>query len=124
MASAARTGVRSPEIPEFSPAAAAYAMKELARRAGVRSETYRTWRMETDAQGLVNVFVEPGTKKRIRFSQGALEFWKEIRAGIIRTSKAAWMRPPGSLFEVVPDFRIPFSSAKEKEVGLLFSIAS
>ena len=122
MATPATATTRSHEVPEFPRTAVAYAVKELARRARVPVEAYRTWRIEA-AAGFVSVFVEPGTDKRIRFPQATPEFWKQIRAGIFRTSRAEWMHPPGTLFTLVPDFHIPFSSAGQKEVGRLFSIA-
>jgi hypothetical protein len=122
MATASSATVRSQEVPEFPRAAAAYALKELARRAGVSADFYRTWRMDTAAVGFVDVFVEPGTGKRIRFSQATPEFWKQIRAGIFRTSRASWMRRPEKCFALVPDFRVPFSSLDKAEVGCLFSV--
>jgi hypothetical protein len=123
MATASSATVRSQEVPEFPRAAAAYALKELARRAGVSAEFYRTWRMEISAAGFVNVFVEPGTDKRIRFSQAPPEYWKQTRAGVFRTSRASWMRRPDKLSAIVPDFRVPFSSTNKAEIGCLFSIA-
>jgi hypothetical protein len=122
MATASSATVRSQEVPEFPRAAAAYALKELGRRAGVSADFYRTWRMETGAAGFVDVFVEPGTDKRIRFSQATPEFWKQIRAGVFRTSRASWMRHPENLFTLVPDFRVPFSSIDKEEMGRLFSV--
>jgi hypothetical protein len=116
--------VRSQEVPEFPRSAASYALKELARRAGVSAEMYRTWRMETDATGCVNVFVDPGTDKRIRFPQSRPEFWRGIREGVFRTSQASWMRAPDKLLELVPDFHVPFSSIDRDNVGCLFSIAN
>jgi hypothetical protein len=122
MTSASSATVRAQEIPEFPRAAAAYALKELARRAGVSADFYRCWRMEFGAAGFVNVFVEPGTDKRIRFSQATPEFWQQIRAGVFRTSRASWMRRPVKISALVPDFRVPFSSIDKEEIGGLFSI--
>jgi len=124
MATAGTARVRTRENPELPRAAAFYALKELARRAGVTAEMLRTWRMETDAGGVLNVFVEPGTNKRIRFFQAAPEYWKQIRAGVFRTSRVAWMRPPTEkILELVPDFHIPFFSTGRDGAGCLFSIA-
>jgi|SRR5579863_5230685 len=122
MATASSATVRSQEVPEFPRAAAAYALKELARRAGVSADFYRTWRMEIDAAGFINVFVEPGTAKRIRFSQATPEFWQRIRAGVFRTSRASWMPRPERRSALVPDFRVPFSSIDKEEIGSLFSV--
>jgi hypothetical protein len=123
MATASSATVRSAEVPEFARAAAAYALKELARRAGVSADFYRTWRMDTSATGFVNVYVEPGTDKRIRFSRASPEYWKQIREGVFRTSRAMWMWRPEKTSAIVPDFRVPFSSLDEDDIGCLFSIA-
>src|SRR5690348_3649770 len=100
-----------------------YAIKELVRRAGVSAELFRTWRIEFDEQGFVNVFVQPSTNQRIRFPQADLWFWKELNAGRFRTSRAEWMRDPGTKLALVPDFRIPFSSDGRSNVGPLFTAA-
>jgi hypothetical protein len=124
MASASSATVRTQEVQEFPRVAAAYTLKELARRAGVSADFYRTWRMEIGAAGFVNVFVEPGTGKRIRFFRATPEYWKQIRAGMFRTSRASWMRLDEKLSEFVPDFRIPFSSSEREEIGSLFSVVN
>src|SRR5262245_24126848 len=100
--------------------ATAYAIKELARRAGVTTDLFQTWRIEFEDQGFVNVFVHPGTDQRVRFPQADLWFWKELNAGQFRTSTAKWMCDPGTKLALVPDFRIPFSSNVRNDVGPLF----
>lgn len=86
MATASSATVRAQEIPEFPRAAAAYALKELARRAGVSADFYHTWRMETGAAGFVDVFVEPGSDKRIRFSRVAGILAADSRRGFSNRS--------------------------------------
>jgi hypothetical protein len=110
------------EVPEFPRAGVAYAARELARRAGVSAETFNTWRVESDSKDFASLFVEPGTQKQIRFSRSTPEFWKQIRAGVFRTSRARWMRDPGARFVGVNDFVIPFSSLDRDDAGCLFSI--
>jgi hypothetical protein len=100
-----------------------YALKELARRAGVTADLFQTWRIEFEGQGFVHVYVQPGTNQRIRFPQADFWFWKELNAGQFRTSTAKWMGDPGTKLALVPDFRIPFSSDVRSEVGPLFAAA-
>src|SRR5215471_5737895 len=71
-----------------------YALKELARRAGVSEEFFRTWRVDFESSGFANVVVDPATNARIRFPQADLQFWKGVRKGIFRTSTADWMQAP------------------------------
>jgi hypothetical protein len=103
--------------------AVSYAVRELARRAGVSAELFRTWRIEFDDAGFVDVYVLPGTNRRIRFAQAGAQLWKELRAGTFRTSTAAWLCSPGDLLALVPDFKIPFSSVDRENAGPLFAFS-
>lgn len=108
---------------DFPRAAALYAMKQLAHRAGVSSGLFSTWRIDHDDSGFTTVYLKPGTNKRVRFPKASRAFWKNVRAGVIRASTARWMRP-GPWLQAVPDFKIPFSSAACDQVGSLFSAAA
>jgi Family of unknown function (DUF7033) len=105
---------------DFPRAAALYAMRQLAQRAGVSSELFNTWRVDHNDSGFTTVYLKPGTNKRIRFPQASPTFWKRVRAGAIRVSTANWMNP-GPWLRVVPNFKIPFSSTERDQVGSLFS---
>lgn len=100
--------------------ATVYAIKELARRSGVSAEMFKSWRIEFEDQGFVDVFVEPGTTLRIRFPQADLWFWKELYTGQFRVSTASWMRYPVATLASIVDFKVPFSSDPQKDVGPLF----
>jgi hypothetical protein len=102
-------------------AAIIYGLKELARRAGVSEEFFNTWRIEFDDTGYVNVFVDPGSRKQLRFPCVSADFWSELQAGTFRTSTAGWLQGRESLAALVPDFRVPFSSSDQTDVGPLFS---
>lgn len=92
--------------------ATVYAIKELARRAGVSADFLRTWRIEFEDADFVSVLVNPGTNKRLRFPQARSEYFARLRAGEFQTSIARWIdSPPRQFAELVPDFRIPFSSS-------------
>lgn len=117
------TSLRSYENPSALPReSVVYAIKELARRAGVTAGFFRTWRIDFAGAGYVTVFVHPGTNKRLRFPRPDPEFWRRIYAGEWTTSTASWLNsPPGPCAEVVPDFRIPFSSSSREHVGPIFA---
>jgi hypothetical protein len=117
--------VLSPEVDAalLPRAATAYAVKELARRAGVSAEFLLTWRIEFEGSHFVSVFVQPGTRKQIRFPLADQQYWTDIRKGIFRTSTAAWMRSRQELQHVVSDFKIPFSLSNREDVGPLFAAA-
>lgn len=101
--------------------AAIYAIKELARRAGVSAEFFQTWRITFEEAGHINVVVQPGTNKQLRFPRPEPEFWDRVHAGLFQTSTATWLKsPPRQFAELVPDFRIPFSSSSREDVGPIF----
>lgn len=116
-----RTKVQIEDLTRFPRGATVYAIKELVRRAGVSAEVFQTWRIEFEDRGFVNVFVQPGTNRRIRFPQADLWFWKGLYARQFGTSTARWMRDPGSKLASIPNFRIPFSSDPRADVGPLFA---
>jgi hypothetical protein len=118
-----RVRVRLDETVPFPRAGISYAVRELARRAGVSADLFRTWRIEFNDPGFVDVYVLPGTNRRIRFAKAAPQHWKELYAGKFRTSTAAWLRTPGNLLALVPDLKIPFSSVDRENVGLLFAVS-
>jgi uncharacterized protein DUF7033 len=106
-------------------AAIVYAVGELARRAGVSPEFFEKWRISFDSLGALNIYVQPGTDRRIRFPSAPPKFWDELRAGIFRTSTAAWIgTPPASVRRLVPNFKVPFSSTDRAFIGPLFALAS
>jgi hypothetical protein len=110
------------DIPrEFSREAARYAVRQLARRAGVSTELFRSWRIDSSDFGFVTVHVSPGTNKRICFPKADQQFWKSIRQGEIRISVAEWMIDSPAWRHLVPDFRIPFSTSTRPAIGPLFA---
>jgi len=100
-------------LPEtcISPQARVYGLKELARRAGVTAEFFRTWKIEVGAEE-TTVHVHPDTGKKVRFKHLGREGWSELKTRIFHTTKASWMcPPPDHLKELVPDFVVPFCAA-------------
>lgn len=70
--------------------ARAYAMKELARRAGVSREFFRTWKMEFAEDG-TTLYVLPGTRKRVLFPTAPADVWPDLMRGDFRTLRLGWL---------------------------------
>lgn len=117
---AVETRIRIEERERLPYMAIVYAIKELARRAGVSAELFATWRVATEESEFVSVFVEPGTQRRIRFPRADLWLWKDLHARQFRTSSAECMHDPGKKFASLPNFQIPFSSDQRADIGPLF----
>ena len=118
---AIKTKIQIEELTPLPRNATVYAIKELVRRAGVSAEQFQTWRIEFEDPGFVDLYVLPPTKRRVRFPQADLWYWRELHAGQFRTSTAGWMRPSPLKYKSVPQFWIPFSSDPRGDVGPLFS---
>ena len=98
-----------------------YGVRELARRAGVSADQFRTWRIQFDDFGGMTLFVKPGTQKRIVIPKVPAPIWADILAGQFRISTASWMKPPATTLHAgTLEFRIPFSSSGRSHVGPLF----
>jgi len=98
-----------------------YAIKELARRAGVSAEFFRSWRVEFEKDE-THIYVSPGSQKRIQFKHTAAPFWTELAEGTFRTARASWMQePPNSVSALVPDFVVPFCNDVRTDGPPLFA---
>lgn len=126
MIQTATASVRPRRDPEPAAGSATfYAVRELAWRAGVSPELFRTWRIDSEEPGFTSMFVQPGTKRRIRFPRVRFQPMKEIRTSVVRTATAAWMRLPGKRLDgIVPDFKVPFAFTDREHVGSLFTVVS
>lgn len=90
-----------------------YALKELSRRAGITTETFRSWKIEFGGEE-ASVYIHPGTEKRIRFTNAPSTFSSEGSARTFHTVRASWMYPPPEALKIlIPDFVIPFSQKAE-----------
>jgi len=118
-----RVSVRLDERSPLPRAGITYAVRELARRAGIAADLFHAWRIEFDDPGFVDVYVLPGTDRRIRFARATPQLWKELHTGKFRTSTATWLHAPGELSALIPDFKIPFSSVERENVGPLFTLS-
>jgi len=119
---AVRLQVEEPE--QFPRSATIYGIRELGRRAGASEQFIQSWRLEFETPGFVDVYIQAGTRKRIRFPRGDEKFWETVRKGRFKTSVAKWMREPVNSCALVSDFRIPFSTSERRELGPLFEISN
>jgi hypothetical protein len=121
MHQAARLVSRHEEASGLPRAATVYGIRELARRAGVSPDFFRSWRIEFEEDEFVDVFIKSGTNRRIRFAQTGAQFWKEIHSGTVRTAVATWPRGMDAKTQPAPELLIPYSSSERREVGALFA---
>lgn len=95
-----------------TPQARFYAAAELARRAGVPQDFFRSWKVSVSAERTV-FEITNGTRKTVTFPHASAEVMNELAAGKFHTLRADWMRE-GSAGSSTPDLVIPFASAKSK----------
>ena len=108
------------EAPGPNPNAARYAIEQLARRAQVDDATIQSWRVDDSDRDYLTVYLGAGTRKRVRFPRIRNGAWDQINRGIFHTSTAAWWPGANRNCEVIPDFKIPFSSSSQTHSGPLF----
>lgn len=121
MPKSAKIAVLTPPLAVIPIAAAEYSVRELASRAGVTPELFATWQVRCDEPGWLDVYVLPGTRRRLRFPMTTHAIWHEISRGEARMSRATWCLRPGVIGVYVPEFIVPFSSSDLAQVGPLFS---
>jgi len=98
-----------------------YAIRELARRAGVADDFYRSWKIDIGPEETV-IYVQPDTNKHIHFRNVSALFWEELEKGIFHTARTSWMSPPDApLQTLVPDFAVPFAEDSQGEGRPLFN---
>jgi hypothetical protein len=96
-----------------------YAVRELARRAGVPPAEFRRWRI-TVATDRTIIFPDPDSTRRISFARWAPTCDGRYASG--RTVRALWMQEPvSSVAALVPDFVIPFCATPPDGSRSLFS---
>lgn len=94
-----------------------YAIKELARRAGVSSELFRSWQIETSADH-TTIEVLPGTDKQLRLTHAPTDIWSDLVRNSCRTLKLSspWHSPSPQ----IPDFIVPFVPKSHAHLKSLF----
>lgn len=95
-----------------------YAAAELARRAGVPQDFFRSWKVSVSAERTV-FEITNGTRKTLVFPHLSAEVMKDLSAGKFPTARAEWMRP-GSAGSSTPDLVIPFASPRSRNKPIFF----
>jgi hypothetical protein len=96
-------------VPRITPQARHYAVKELARRAGVTREFFQTWQIEVRTDR-TSVSLGPETKRTIHFQHAEETSCTDIACGSISVARAAWLNAPhDSLAQ--PDLVLPFCNS-------------
>jgi hypothetical protein len=105
----------------ISRAARQWAVKELARRAGITRSLFQSWRVDV-SPSYTTIYLEPGTPKRIDFrSSFSTSFSHEILSPTSEIVHAQWMRPPGPHIQrLIPDFIVPYFENRDAGVHPLF----
>jgi Family of unknown function (DUF7033) len=117
----ARTALRVENAPDaiqkignvrITPQARRYALWELARRAGVSAEMFRTWTIRQDSKGTVVEISSGAAGKQILFPTGSPDLLRKIAANQASTVRREWLYDPApQLKKIVPDFTVPFAEA-------------
>src|SRR5208282_2522693 len=95
-----------PSVLQPTSEARCYAVRELARRAGVSREFYRKWKIEV-AIGRTIVSLGPEAAGEIHFLHETERVLETISRGAIPVARAAWLSaPPVSM--AAPDLLLPF----------------
>ena len=109
------------EVPEvLNREARLYSLKELARRAGVSSDLFRKWNVEFGPTG-TTVYVLPGTRKQIRFSDAPPELWSDLIQGTSCTARPGWMHEPAD--SLPKQLVVPFVHKSQIRPAPLFRLS-
>lgn len=101
-----------------------WAVKELARRAGVSKEFFQSWHIEM-TPCLTIIHLQPGTAKQIRFRRHAPDCGSRLAGPGFQTVHAEWMMPPpNEIAESAPDLIVPFCKVRERVRQPLFQRVS
>lgn len=111
---------RAEESPGLCLTGIRYAVEQLAVRAGVSADISRRWHVDCSQPDAVILWVAPGAAKCVRFPRASQRTWEKIREGVFHTSTAQWACDHADENGPTPNFKIPFSSSPDTEVGALF----
>jgi hypothetical protein len=96
-------------LPTITPEARRYAVKELARRAGVSREFFDKWLIQT-IQGRTTISFGAGSSAKIYFIHKNGESFGEIASTPIPVARAGWLDKPSNSV-VGPDLILPFCNS-------------
>lgn len=97
----------------ITPQARRYALLELARRAGVSAEMFRTWTIRQDWKG-TTLELSSTPAKQILFPNATTELLRRIAGNQASTVRREWLyEPPAEIKKAVPDFIVPFADGEK-----------
>jgi hypothetical protein len=100
-----------------------YGLRELARRAGVSAQFFRSWKVTLQEHETV-VSVDAGRPKYICFPHSYLEIEQQVHERKVSVRRAPWMQSPtDSTRREVPDFIVPWVGDDDRENVPLFRSA-
>lgn len=94
-----------------------YAIKELARRAGVTAEFFHTWRIRLMPDH-TEIDVLPGTDKQLRLTHAPVDIWSDLVRNSCSTLRL--VSPWQLVAPTIPDFIVPFIPKSHAHVKSLF----
>jgi hypothetical protein len=103
----------------ISRAARCWAIKELARRAGVSRDFFNSWVIEV-SRGATIIHVECGTAKEIVFRNLSEESGDNLASPKFRTVRARWMSCQEPIRTAIPDLIVPYCERAENGLHPLF----
>lgn len=94
-----------------------YAIKELARRAGVSADFFRTWRIQSSADHTA-IDILPGSDKQLRLTHAPTDLWSDLVRNSCNTLKltSPWQAATPS----ITDFIVPFVPKSHADLKSLF----
>lgn len=104
---------------KLSRAARCWAVKELARRAGVSQHFFESWDIEI-SRGATIIRVQPGTAKQIVFRNISPDSGDHLAGPEFHTVHAPWMSSPGKVRAAIPDLIVPYCDQAEDGLHSLF----
>jgi glycosyltransferase involved in cell wall biosynthesis len=103
----------------LSRAARCWAIKELARRAGVSHDFFKSWVIEV-SRGATVIHLQPGTAKQILFRNLSDQSGDDLASSKFRTVHARWMFSESSIETAIPDLIVPYCEREENGLHPLF----
>jgi Family of unknown function (DUF7033) len=108
----------------ITPQARRYALWELARRAGVSPEVFRTWTIRYEPRGMV-LEAFPSKGKQVFFPNASPELLRQLGAIEMPVARKGWLFEPDSrVQELIPDFIVPFASGGKVSEPLFLARSS
>jgi hypothetical protein len=104
------------QLPRITPEARRYAVKELARRAGVSQEFFKRWDIQVSGVA-TTISLDLETKRKIHFCHGPETGLIHNLTGEIPVGRAQWLATP-PIDVAPPDLILPFCRSRQNHAPL------